>query len=301
MSGWGDTSTYGARPQRARPQSAAPGNANGNANGSTNANGNAGGSGGSGSLDDISRNVQKFSGKVVKIENMCNTLGGPNDNREFRKLFEKERQGTQGLAKEISNGLQAFQVSASEKAQYDKVRAQFNTVLQKFESVNRNAQRKEKELVATMSSSQAKSGPESHLSGGGARRNDFGDSRDIEDPNDIEVQVQDRNSRFDRSTVALEHQMIREQNNDIMRLEEDLNELSSMYVDMAVMVNEQSKDIDLIENNVSKTSASVEKGIDELKKSRELQKKARKKMCCIIGMILVCAVVGIVVYFAMKK
>jgi t-SNARE complex subunit (syntaxin) len=277
MSGWGDTSGYGARPARTRTagntQAAAPA---AGATAATPMN----------SLDDISRNVQKFSGKVVKVENMSQTIGSAQDSREFRSLFEKERGTAQQIAKEVSSALQSYKCTASDKQQFDRVRAQFNTVLQKFESVNRATQRKEREVVTQMSQSVA-GGSKSPIGG----KNDDLDDVDLEFG--AQNQKQRRGGKEASESAQIDHEIIRQQNEELKNLERDLTELSSMYVDMAVLVNEQQKDIDLIEANVAKTATKVEAGVEELKKARKEQKKGRKLKFIIIGIIVVVAVVAV--------
>ena len=62
-----------------------------------------------------------------------------------------------------------------------------------------------------------------------------------------------------------------------------------MFEEFALMVEEQSELLDNIEFQVLSTKDFIEDGLDESRKAIKLQKKLRKKRCCII---LFCMVVG---------
>jgi syntaxin 1A/syntaxin 1B/2/3 len=87
------------------------------------------------------------------------------------------------------------------------------------------------------------------------------------------------------------YQLIQEQHRDILRIEDSLMELHSMFVDMAALVDMQGEVLNNIEKNVSKALDYTEKGVEELKKASKYQKAARKKMCIIIIIVLVIAII----------
>eukprot|EP00033_Pygsuia_biforma_P000151 GCRY01000195.1.p1 GENE.GCRY01000195.1~~GCRY01000195.1.p1 ORF type:complete len:307 (-),score=82.69 GCRY01000195.1:756-1676(-) len=82
---------------------------------------------------------------------------------------------------------------------------------------------------------------------------------------------------------------IQERHREILRLEQSINELHQLFVDMAILVDAQGNLIDHIEMNISKSVAFTEKGVEEMKKAVKHQKKARKKMCFLIIILLVVA------------
>lgn len=228
---------------------------------------------------------------MVQLENLSAHVGTPKDGRQLRQRLQNERTATQTLAKDIKGGIQNFQCTPSEKMQFDKVCAQFNTVLRKFETVNRNTVRKEREALAALSQSVK----ESETAGGSAAsppqaaRGGRGPQPAVSEVSDDMEAQQMRMGGGNRSTVMVEKEIIDEQNAELMKLEEDLNQLSGMYVDMAALVNEQQKDLDVIETKVAQSAGNIDKGIDEVKKARDYQKKTRKKMCILIIIILAVA------------
>lgn len=91
------------------------------------------------------------------------------------------------------------------------------------------------------------------------------------------------------SEAALAYTMIQEQHRDIIRIEQSLAELHSLFVDMAALVDMQGEVLNNIEKNVSKAVSYTEQGVKELQKASKYQKKARKKMCILIILILIVA------------
>ncbi len=86
----------------------------------------------------------------------------------------------------------------------------------------------------------------------------------------------------------------------ITEIESQMGELKSMYKDFNTMVQDQQVGIDHVEQNVDKTTKHVERGVQELKATSEVQKSSRKWMCCLIVLAVVGVAVGIGIYFATK-
>jgi len=62
---------------------------------------------------------------------------------------------------------------------------------------------------------------------------------------------------------------------------------------MAILVEAQGELIDQIEYNVSQAEAYSRTGVKNLREANQLQKKSRKKMCCIaVCLIIVLVLIG---------
>lgn len=75
---------------------------------------------------------------------------------------------------------------------------------------------------------------------------------------------------------------VQSKHQDLMRLEASIKEVHQLFQDMALMVEAQGELLDNIEEMVSKSTEYTESGVKELVKAKDLQKSARKKMCCIV-------------------
>uniref|UniRef100_H0V4I6 Syntaxin-3 n=1 Tax=Cavia porcellus TaxID=10141 RepID=H0V4I6_CAVPO len=74
---------------------------------------------------------------------------------------------------------------------------------------------------------------------------------------------------------------------DIVRLESSIKELHDMFMDIAMLVENQGEMLDNIELNVLHTVDHVEKAQEETKKAVKYQSQARKKLIIIIVVVVV--------------
>lgn len=84
---------------------------------------------------------------------------------------------------------------------------------------------------------------------------------------------------------------------DVIALEQSVAELHQMFLDFALLTEQQGELIDQIEHNVTSAADYVEEGNIEFHKGLEYQKSIRKKQCWII---LIVVILTIVMLFALK-
>ncbi|XP_077323772.1 syntaxin-1A-like isoform X2 [Lithobates pipiens] len=90
---------------------------------------------------------------------------------------------------------------------------------------------------------------------------------------------------------------IESRHRDIVRLESSLKELHDMFMDIAMLVENQGSLIDRIENNMDESVGFVERAVADTKKAVKYQSEARRKkimilICCIILIIIVASTIG---------
>ena len=83
--------------------------------------------------------------------------------------------------------------------------------------------------------------------------------------------------------------MLEENSRAIKRREEEINsvvqsiqDLNTIFRDLASMVTEQGEVVDRIDYNIENTSIKVEEGLEQLKKASKYQKSSRKMKCILI-------------------
>ncbi|KAG7283546.1 hypothetical protein CRUP_026473 [Coryphaenoides rupestris] len=79
---------------------------------------------------------------------------------------------------------------------------------------------------------------------------------------------------------------------NIMRLESSVKELHDMFVDIAMLVENQGGMIDRIESNMDQSVGFVERAVADTKKAAKFQQEARRKQmmifcCCVILFLIV--------------
>uniref|UniRef100_A0A4W5PW67 Syntaxin 3a n=1 Tax=Hucho hucho TaxID=62062 RepID=A0A4W5PW67_9TELE len=88
---------------------------------------------------------------------------------------------------------------------------------------------------------------------------------------------------------------------DIVRLESSIKELHDMFVDIAMLVENQGSMIDKIESNMDQSVGFVERAVADTKKAAKFQQEARRKqmmiMCCCV---ILCVIGGSFLYSFIK-
>ena len=80
---------------------------------------------------------------------------------------------------------------------------------------------------------------------------------------------------------------------EVLRLEESVNEVSELFIDLAILVEQQGVLLDTIEANVKVAGGYVDEGNNELGKAIISLRKRRKCCCYIWTFILI--IIGIVI------
>merc|ERR1719350_491157 len=94
-----------------------------------------------------------------------------------------------------------------------------------------------------------------------------------------------------QETAQAKEQLARVENRhkDIKKLEEGITEIHSMFMDLAMLVEQQGEMVTRIEDHINTAGIDVEKGRENLSKAETLQKSARKKKV-ILGILAVVVV-----------
>ncbi|XP_049824106.1 syntaxin-1A isoform X3 [Aethina tumida] len=82
---------------------------------------------------------------------------------------------------------------------------------------------------------------------------------------------------------------------DIIKLENSIRELHDMFMDMAMLVENQGELIDRVEYHVASAADHVKSGQGELHQAQQYQSKARKKKILIIICLVVAAIILIII------
>lgn len=102
--------------------------------------------------------------------------------------------------------------------------------------------------------------------------------------------------------AELDIEMIREREEALKQLESDIVDVNDIFKELAILVHEQGEVIDSIEANVDSTAVHVETANVQLEKAKSYQKAARKKMCCVLVVLLVGAgVLGLIIWLSVKN
>ena len=98
----------------------------------------------------------------------------------------------------------------------------------------------------------------------------------VPEESDIQEASSSNYSGFnDRQIEVLQdvQQGLDERDQEIMRIAKSINDLGQIFKELAVLVIDQGTILDRIDYNMEQVEDKVEKGVEELEKAKELQKK----------------------------
>jgi len=131
------------------------------------------------------------------------------------------------------------------------------------------------------------SGPPLTASASAGGSSDFGNGADqrggrqaqVQQSGDVVLEMKD----FGEVDMAI----LEERNQDAHAILVESKQLNETMQDLAGLVQEQSEQIQAIDGHVTTTAERVDRGNTHLEDATVLQKAARKKQCCILGIVVV--------------
>ena len=99
------------------------------------------------------------------------------------------------------------------------------------------------------------------------------------------------------SELEFERNLSKQRNKDISEAEQSAQRIHGIVTDMAGMVDDQGKNIDIIGEEMLKAHDNVESANDELDRAASAQNKARKKYIILVAIIIFVAAAGTGAFF----
>ncbi|XP_071390305.1 syntaxin-7, partial [Centroberyx affinis] len=203
---------------------------------------------------------------------------------------QKQQQSNQ-LAKETDRLIKVFSSlpvgpdQRQRKLQKERLVNDFSSALNSFQKTQRQVADKEREFVARVRASSRVSG--------GQPEDSFGYAPSLQ--SDAQVQAQAE------AITEEDLRLIQERESSIRQLESDITDINDIFKDLGMMVHEQGDMIDSIEANVENADLSVQSGTQQLARAADYQRSSRKKICILVIVLAVAAVViGLIIWGAVK-
>ncbi|KAL7872611.1 hypothetical protein SRHO_G00075940 [Serrasalmus rhombeus] len=242
----------------------------------------------------IGSNIQSITQHTSEIKRIVTQLGTDKDTPDLRQRLQQKQQHVNQLAKETDKCMKEFTslpVAADQrqrKIQRERLVNDFSNALAIFQKVQRQAAEKQKEFVARVRAS-------SRVSGG------FADDTFGGRASPFESESQAQKQSFEDGITEEDMHLIHERETAIRQLESDITDINEIFKDLAVMVHEQGDMIDSIEANVENAEVNVQSATQQLARAATYQQKSRKKICILIVVLVVLAViVGLIIWGSIK-
>ncbi|XP_058793392.1 syntaxin-12 [Phymastichus coffea] len=242
----------------------------------------------------IGTSVLKISQNVSSMQKMVNQLGSSADSQELQNQLHQIQHYTQQLAKDTSSHLKELGILANSgsnspgeqrqhKMQKERLQDEFMAALNNFQSVQRLAASKEKDMIKRAKASVG-------LSYFGEKKQET--LIELQD-NRSQKQIQQQHEQDEQNLRMLE-----EQEANIRQLESDINNVNQIFKELGAIVHEQGEVIDSIEASVERTEVFVNEGATQLRQASGYKNKLRKKkfILALIAGIILSLLIGIIAW-----
>jgi len=227
-------------------------------------------------------------------------IGTNKDTSELRDKLHDVLESTRKLAKDTGEDIKKManldggtqSDNRQRKQQQQKLNQQFIQTWQKFSDVAKTVMEKERATVTLA----RKASHSIHDD------NPLLKSKAVDDDEEKQAFLAEDSLKKQRQQQVLQNELefndtiIAEREEGIREIESTINEVNTIFRDLAELVNEQGQMIDNIENNISQTVVRTDQANQELVKASKYQKSARTKMCCLLLIILIVAAVLTVIF-----
>jgi len=253
-----------------------------------------------GNLESLAQQVSSLNNAVSTMKRLAERIGTERDTHEFRVQLKAKRDECSSTARDLAQNLKrlATRLNRSEKSRYDKLMSQFNEILNSFRKISEESIKREqliaarpepKQVMPEISQQPGDDDSVAHQRAPQARKfggfTSNGNALDDEDEARRRADEQERSrSRHILATETrnIDQRILVERNEELKKLESELQGLNDMFVDVSNLVIQQGTMISSIEDNTRKTADETKSAVGELQKASEYQRSSRKKLCCIL-------------------
>jgi len=107
---------------------------------------------------------------------------------------------------------------------------------------------------------------------------------------------------IENNLLVYHEQEVARRHEECLQIEKDAKEILAMFQDIQALIHEQQAGIDVISEHLENAHVQASQAEQELVESEKLQKKARKKTCCLLCVFLaVAAGIVLAVFFGVVK
>ncbi|KAK4517205.1 uncharacterized protein ATC70_000537 [Mucor velutinosus] len=250
-------------------------------------------------VDDISSSIKSINRNIDLISDLhdsslvsINEQQWKQNSRQLSQFVED----TSSMNSNIKNRIKALESSNAghpknsdlniRRAQVSRVKKEFITCIQRYKDVEATFNQKYRQRVER----------QIRIVNQDVTAEEVDAIIDSDQQNQIFAQSLMQNSRSGQAKAVLSE--VQTRHDDIKRIQKTILELAQLFEDMQMMVEEQGKVFDQIENNAENTQADLEQGVKHVDRAIILARSTRaKKWCCFFITIILAVVIAILVWW----
>ncbi|KAI7903376.1 t-SNARE [Cokeromyces recurvatus] len=251
-------------------------------------------------VEEVKELNKEIIDNITLIEEFhCIALSNINDEqtKENNYRLEKVVKQTARLNKECKDKIKAIEASnarmpintgdlAMRKTQHAALKKKFIETIQRYQDIERTYQQKYRQRVER----------QIKIVQPNATQDDIDRVLQSDEPQPIFAQSLVQSNRSGQAKAVLSE--VQSRHDDIKRIEKTILELHQLFIDMQMMVEQQSETIQQIEQHAESTVIDLEQGAKDIDKAILSAKKTRaKKWICFVIFIIILIVIGILIWW----
>ncbi|XP_046748442.1 syntaxin-12 [Diprion similis] len=228
--------------------------------------------------ENITTNIYTINSSWRTLDRAFKTIGTNKDSQGLRDRVHVTQLSTNQVVTQTSKDITRLTVlmrrgDKEQKLQIEKLTTDFKDAMQRYSEMQKAVAEKMKR----------------HLLVSGNSENQSGDgNQDTETL--VQVQADFEQKDVQRS-LEFEQGLLLEREERIRRIEGDILDVNQIMRELGALVHQQGDSIDTIENNIENVHGNVELGAQELVKASSYQSKFRRKVCFLLILAVIAAVI----------
>jgi len=239
-------------------------------------------------IQDIIQNLAK---RNMKLERMCAKLGTRAEASDDPAKIHQDRAECVNLIKQAHGAMK--ENTTGDREIMEKLKKQLDAEVKKFHDICHQMEEKEKIMKAAL------------LQQEGAHVDEttpltYGQSTSSD--RSVPQQQKQQSIEVDTDFLRYHDQDVAQRHSKLLQIERDTQEILDVYKDLKSIVEVQQENIDVIDNNIQDVKLKTDAGLSQLIDAENSQKKARKRKCCMVFLVLglLCVVVALLLFFNKK-
>ena len=244
---------------------------------------------------DVQRDLKEIKRASDDIGRLAKKRASKEAGSQLLSISERTRERARGTSKRLREALVLATEGSADHAALMQLSNDFRAALKRFQQEAEGAAPAAPGIPSTaITGGAGPSGSGAGPSGSGAGPSGSGQPGDIEvgcrSPDDAPtggLSQEQRQTQEQLQAAALNDSIIQEREGDIANIHRTVQEVSEIFQDLALLVDEQGAHIDNIQTNIESAGTQTAKGVQQLAKASRSQKKNRGRLCCCAVTLLI--------------
>ena len=230
---------------------------------------------------DVQRDLKEIKRASDDIGRLAKKRASKEAGPQLLSISERTRERARGTSKRLREALVLATEGSADHEALMQLSNDFRAALKRFQQEAEGAAPAAPGLPSTPTGGAGPSGQPGDIEVG------IGGCRSPNDAPTGGLSQEQSQTQEQLQVAALNDSIIQEREGDIANIHRTVQEVSEIFQDLALLVDEQGAHIDNIQTNIESAGSQTAKGVQQLAKASRSQKKNRGRLCCCAVTLLI--------------